>query len=70
MDFSFTEEQTLLRNSIAKYLADTYAFDAWRKFTRGGLGPRSETLAAIRRARPAAPRCPRSMAARRRPSNP
>jgi alkylation response protein AidB-like acyl-CoA dehydrogenase len=38
MDFSFTEEQTLLRNSVSKYLADNYAFDAWRKFTRNEAG--------------------------------
>jgi pimeloyl-CoA dehydrogenase small subunit len=38
MDFSFTEEQTLLRNSVSKYLADNYAFDAWRKFTRSEAG--------------------------------
>jgi alkylation response protein AidB-like acyl-CoA dehydrogenase len=38
MDFSFTEEQTLLRNSVSKYLADNYAFDAWRKFTRNDIG--------------------------------
>lgn len=38
MDFSFTEEQTLLRNSVSKYLADNYAFDAWRKFTRNDVG--------------------------------
>jgi pimeloyl-CoA dehydrogenase small subunit len=38
MDFSYTEEQTLLRNSVSKYLADKYTFDAWRKFTRGDLG--------------------------------
>jgi alkylation response protein AidB-like acyl-CoA dehydrogenase len=38
MDFSFTEEQTLLRNSVSKYLADNYAFDAWRKFTRSDAG--------------------------------
>ena len=38
MDFSYTEEQTLLRNSVSKYLADNYKFDAWRKFTRGDLG--------------------------------
>jgi pimeloyl-CoA dehydrogenase small subunit len=38
MDFSYTEEQTLLRNSVSKYLADTYKFDAWRKFTRSGIG--------------------------------
>ena len=38
MDFSFTEEQTLLRNSVSKYLADNYKFDQWRKFTRGEIG--------------------------------
>ena len=38
MDFSFTEEQTLLRNSIGKYLADNYAFESWRRFTRSGEG--------------------------------
>jgi len=38
MDFSFTEEQTLLRNSVQRYLADNYTFEAWRKFTRGETG--------------------------------
>jgi pimeloyl-CoA dehydrogenase small subunit len=38
MDFSYTEEQTLLRNSVSKYLADKYTFDSWRKFTRGDAG--------------------------------
>ncbi len=38
MDFSYTEEQTLLRNSISKYLADNYKFEQWRKFTRSDLG--------------------------------
>jgi alkylation response protein AidB-like acyl-CoA dehydrogenase len=38
MDFSYTEEQTLLRNSVSKYLADKYTFDSWRKFTRSDLG--------------------------------
>jgi len=38
MDFSYTEEQTLLRNSVAKYLADKYTFDSWRKFTRNDVG--------------------------------
>jgi len=27
MDFSFSEEQTLLRNSLSRYLADRYAFE-------------------------------------------
>jgi pimeloyl-CoA dehydrogenase small subunit len=34
MDFSFTEEQTLLRNSIQKYLADNYTFEHFKKITR------------------------------------
>lgn len=38
MDFSFTEEQTLLQNSVARYLADQYGFEAWRKFTRSEAG--------------------------------
>ena len=38
MDFSFTEEQTLLRNSVQRYLADNYKFEDWRKFTRGEAG--------------------------------
>ncbi len=38
MDFSYTEEQTLLRNSVSKYLADNYQYDSWRKFTRNEFG--------------------------------
>jgi hypothetical protein len=38
MDFSYTEEQTLLRNSVSKYMADNYKFEQWRKFTRSDLG--------------------------------
>ena len=34
MDLSFSEEQTLLRNSLSRYLADRYSYEAWRKFTR------------------------------------
>jgi pimeloyl-CoA dehydrogenase small subunit len=34
MDFSFTEEQTLLRNSVSKYLADNYKFETFKKITR------------------------------------
>src|SRR3569832_2708473 len=33
MDFSYTEEQTLLRNSVSKYLADNYKYDARHKYT-------------------------------------
>ncbi len=38
MDFSFTEEQTLLRNSLSRYLADKYTYEDWRKFTRVAEG--------------------------------
>jgi alkylation response protein AidB-like acyl-CoA dehydrogenase len=34
MDFAFSEEQNLLRNSLSRYLADNYAYESWRKFTR------------------------------------
>ncbi len=48
MDFSFTEEQTLLRNSVAKYLADNYTFEKWRKFTRAEPGRDADQLEAVR----------------------
>ncbi|MBV9331438.1 MAG: acyl-CoA dehydrogenase family protein [Alphaproteobacteria bacterium] len=38
MDFSFTEEQALLRNSVSRYLADNYKYESWRKFTRDAVG--------------------------------
>ena len=38
MDFSFTEEQTLLRNSVAKYLADNYKFEDFKKISRAEPG--------------------------------
>src|SRR5215470_9464821 len=34
MDFSFTEEQRLLRDSIARYLAANYAFDSFKAVSR------------------------------------
>ena len=34
MDFSFSEEQTLLRNSVSKYLADNYKFEDFKKISR------------------------------------
>ncbi|HEY4115121.1 MAG TPA: acyl-CoA dehydrogenase family protein [Rhizomicrobium sp.] len=42
MDFSFSEEQTLLRDSVSRYLADNYTFEDWRRFTRDvhGRDPR------------------------------
>src|SRR6185295_17186107 len=38
MDFSYTEEQGLLRDSIARFLADNYAFDAFKKVSRSEAG--------------------------------
>lgn len=38
MDFSFSEEQTLLRNSLSRYLAENYSYEDWRKFTRAPEG--------------------------------
>jgi pimeloyl-CoA dehydrogenase small subunit len=34
MDFSFTEEQTLLRNSVSKYLSGNYDFETFKKISR------------------------------------
>jgi len=38
MDFNFTEEQTLLRESVQRYLADTYDFEARQKTVNGDAG--------------------------------
>jgi pimeloyl-CoA dehydrogenase small subunit len=38
MDFSFSEEQTLLRNSVAKFLADNYKFEDFKKISRTDPG--------------------------------
>ncbi|BCW89840.1 Acyl-CoA dehydrogenase [Alphaproteobacteria bacterium SO-S41] len=45
MDFSFTEEQTLLRNSVQKYLQNTYDFDTRRKVAKSEAGWRKEAYA-------------------------
>ena len=45
MDFSFTEEQTLLRNSVQKYLQNTYDFDPRRKVSKSDAGWRKEVYA-------------------------
>ena len=42
MDFSFTEEQTLLRNSVAKFLADNYTFEDFKKISRSEKGWKPE----------------------------
>jgi len=38
MNLSYSEEQTLLQNSVARYLADNYTFEARRKFARSPEG--------------------------------
>src|SRR5277367_428141 len=42
MDFSYSEEQTLLRNSVAKFLTDNYTFETFRKVTRTDPGWRPD----------------------------
>ncbi|MGH6985224.1 MAG: acyl-CoA dehydrogenase family protein [Caulobacteraceae bacterium] len=42
MDFSFTEEQGLLRDSLARFLADHYSLDERRKATASQAGWRPE----------------------------
>lgn len=38
MDFSYSEEQELLRNSLARFLADNYSFETFRSVSRGEPG--------------------------------
>ena len=38
MDFNFTDEQTMVRDSIARYLADTYDFETRMKTVNGEAG--------------------------------
>ncbi len=38
MDFNFTDEQTMVRESVSRYLADTYTFDARMQTVNGDLG--------------------------------
>lgn len=42
MDFSFTEEQTLLRNSVQKFLQGNYDFETRRKVAKTDAGWRKE----------------------------
>ncbi|HSC19243.1 MAG TPA: acyl-CoA dehydrogenase family protein, partial [Rhizomicrobium sp.] len=42
MDFSYTEEQTLLRDSVARFLADNYTFETFKRVSRGEPGWRPE----------------------------
>lgn len=38
MDFNLTDEQTMLKDTVARYLADTYSFDARMKAVHSGKG--------------------------------
>jgi pimeloyl-CoA dehydrogenase small subunit len=42
MDFSYTEEQTLLRDSVARFLADRYDFETFKRVSRGEPGWRPD----------------------------
>src|SRR5690606_32453203 len=42
MDFSFTEEQTLLRNTVQNLLSDKYDFETRRKVAKSAEGWRPE----------------------------
>jgi pimeloyl-CoA dehydrogenase small subunit len=42
MDFSYTEEQTLLRDSVARFLADRYAFETFKRVSRTEPGWRPD----------------------------
>ena len=42
MDFSFTEEQTLLRDSIARFLGDNYDFETFKRVSRSEPGWRPQ----------------------------
>jgi pimeloyl-CoA dehydrogenase small subunit len=45
MDFSFTEEQTLLRNSVQKFVQNDYSFDARRAIIKSETGWKKENWA-------------------------
>ena len=47
MDFSFTEEQSMLRDTIASYLADAYSFEARREAIRSEAGWRPQVWRAF-----------------------
>ena len=47
MDFNFTEEQSMLRDTVASYLQDTYDFDARRGIIRSDAGWKPENWTAF-----------------------
>ena len=42
MDFSYSEEQELLKNSVTRFLADNYTFETFRTVSRGEAGWRPQ----------------------------
>jgi pimeloyl-CoA dehydrogenase small subunit len=42
MDFSYSEEQTLLRNSVSKFLSDNYSFETFKNISRTEPGWKRE----------------------------
>jgi alkylation response protein AidB-like acyl-CoA dehydrogenase len=42
MDFSYSEEQTLLRNSVSKFLSDNYSFETFKSISRTEPGWKRE----------------------------
>ncbi len=47
MDFNFTDEQTMLRDTVASYLADNYSFDARQGVIKSGSGFRPKVWSAF-----------------------
>ena len=47
MDFNFSEDQTMLRDSVGRYLQDRYDFDTRRKVTQSDSGWRPEVWKAF-----------------------
>ena len=47
MDFNFSEDQTMLRDSVARYLQNTYDFDTRQKVIKGEAGWRPEVWKAF-----------------------
>jgi pimeloyl-CoA dehydrogenase small subunit len=42
MDFSYSEEQELLKNSVTRFLADNYTYEVFRQVSQGEVGWRPE----------------------------
>ena len=62
MDFNFTEEQSMLRDTVASYLQDTYDFDARRAIIKSDAGWKPENWTAFAEALGDDLNTPRAMA--------